>query len=107
MILIVVCCAVAASEHHPGIGPVPQPVVTGRAAYTGTLFRGEGQSVPCVCLCAASYFLFDLMNDQVLCAPYKPNAFNSFTRLLNTPFEVLKDCIQLMKLELVSLNATD
>ena len=39
---------------------------------------------------------------KVLCAPYKPNAFNSITRLLNVPFEVLKDCIHLMKLELVS-----
>jgi hypothetical protein len=40
---------------------------------------------------------------KVLCAPYKPNAFNSITRLLNVPYEVLKDCIHIMKLELVSL----
>jgi len=39
---------------------------------------------------------------KVLCAPYKPNAFNSITRLLNVPYEVLKDCIHIMKLELVS-----
>lgn len=39
---------------------------------------------------------------KVLCAPYKPNSFNSITRLLNVPYEILKDCIHLMKLELVS-----
>ncbi|XP_015794906.1 mediator of RNA polymerase II transcription subunit 14 [Tetranychus urticae] len=37
---------------------------------------------------------------RVVCAPYKPNPFISYSRLLNVPHRVCKDCIQLMRLEL-------
>ncbi|CAN7998019.1 unnamed protein product, partial [Ixodes pacificus] len=40
---------------------------------------------------------------KVVSFPYKPNAFMSFTRLLNAPLNILKDFVQLMRLELVSL----
>lgn len=33
--------------------------------------------------------------------PYKPNALNGFGKMLNLPFNILKDFIQIMKLELV------
>ncbi|EFN81998.1 Mediator of RNA polymerase II transcription subunit 14 [Harpegnathos saltator] len=33
--------------------------------------------------------------------PYKPNTLSGFGKLLNVPFNVLKDIVQLMKLELV------
>jgi len=33
--------------------------------------------------------------------PYKPNALSGFGRMLNVPFNVLKDFVQIMKLELV------
>jgi hypothetical protein len=33
--------------------------------------------------------------------PYKPNALSGFGRMLNVPCNVLKDFIQIMKLELV------
>ncbi|KAM7302775.1 mediator of RNA polymerase II transcription subunit 14 isoform X1 [Ixodes scapularis] len=38
---------------------------------------------------------------KVVSFPYKPNAFMSFTRLLNAPLNILKDFVQLMRLELV------
>lgn len=38
---------------------------------------------------------------KVASFPYKPNAFMSFTRLLNAPLNILKDFVQLMRLELV------
>jgi hypothetical protein len=34
--------------------------------------------------------------------PYKPNALSGFGRMLNVPYNVLKDFVQIMKLELVS-----
>ncbi|XP_053200858.1 mediator of RNA polymerase II transcription subunit 14-like [Panonychus citri] len=37
---------------------------------------------------------------RVVCAPYKPNPFISYSRLLNAPLRALKDCIQLIRLEL-------
>ncbi|XP_037511801.1 mediator of RNA polymerase II transcription subunit 14 [Rhipicephalus sanguineus] len=37
---------------------------------------------------------------KVASFPYKPNAFMSFTRLLNAPINILKDFVQLMRLEL-------
>lgn len=40
---------------------------------------------------------------NVACAPYKPNAFLTFARILTVPSRVLKDFIRLMKLDLVSL----
>jgi hypothetical protein len=33
--------------------------------------------------------------------PYKPNALSGFGRMLNVPYNVLKDFVQIMKLELV------
>src|ERR1700691_80214 len=39
---------------------------------------------------------------KVVCAPYKPNAFLAYNRILNAPLRILKDCIQLMRLEMVS-----
>lgn len=37
---------------------------------------------------------------KVVSIPYKPNAFISFTRLVSTPQRILRDFIQLMRLEL-------
>ncbi|RWS16530.1 Mediator of RNA polymerase II transcription subunit 14-like protein [Dinothrombium tinctorium] len=37
---------------------------------------------------------------KVACAPYKPNAFLAYGRLLNTPIKILQDCIQLMRMEM-------
>ncbi|XP_074645605.1 mediator of RNA polymerase II transcription subunit 14-like isoform X2 [Tubulanus polymorphus] len=34
--------------------------------------------------------------------PYKPNSLTAFGRLLGAPFRILKDCVQLLRLELVS-----
>lgn len=39
---------------------------------------------------------------KVLSAPYKPNGFVSITKLLSSPIDVIKDGIQLMRMELVS-----
>lgn len=36
--------------------------------------------------------------------PFKPNALCGFGRMLNVPYNVLKDFVQIMKLELVSNN---
>ena len=38
---------------------------------------------------------------KVVCAPFKPNGFLAYVRILNAPIKILKDCIQLMRLELV------
>ncbi|GAB6020174.1 Mediator of RNA polymerase II transcription subunit 14 [Chamberlinius hualienensis] len=38
---------------------------------------------------------------RVVCSPYKPNAIVAFARILNAPIQILKDCIQIMMLELV------
>lgn len=37
---------------------------------------------------------------KVVCSPYKPNALLSFARILTAPTRVLKDCIQIMRLEM-------
>ncbi|CAG2110071.1 unnamed protein product, partial [Medioppia subpectinata] len=37
---------------------------------------------------------------KVVCAPFKPNAFLAYKWILNAPIKILKDCIQLMRLEL-------
>lgn len=39
---------------------------------------------------------------QVACAPYKASAMSAFARLLGAPANILRDCINIMKLELVS-----
>ena len=46
--------------------------------------------------------LAEFIETKVLSAPYKPNSFSSIIRLLSTPIEVIKDGIQLMRMELVS-----
>lgn len=38
---------------------------------------------------------------QVVSAPYKPNAFLAYSRLLNAHLKIIKDFIQLMRLEMV------
>lgn len=38
---------------------------------------------------------------RVVCSPYKPNALSAFTRILNAPIRILKDCIQIMRLEMI------
>lgn len=38
---------------------------------------------------------------QVACPPYKVNALRAFCRILDTPIRILKDCVQMMRLELV------
>jgi hypothetical protein len=42
---------------------------------------------------------FDL---KVACPPYKVNPLTAFGRLMMAPLRVLKDCVQIMRLELVS-----
>ncbi|XP_074593418.1 mediator complex subunit 14 [Brevipalpus obovatus] len=37
---------------------------------------------------------------KVVCAPFKPNSFIAYTRLLNAPLKIVKDCIQIMRLEM-------
>lgn len=39
---------------------------------------------------------------KVACAPFKPNSFIAFSRILVVPVLILKDLIRLMNLELVS-----
>ncbi|XP_003737168.2 mediator of RNA polymerase II transcription subunit 14 [Galendromus occidentalis] len=39
-------------------------------------------------------------DSRVASIPFKPNAFISFTRLMNTPQRILRDFVQLMRLEL-------
>ncbi|CAG2161554.1 unnamed protein product [Oppiella nova] len=41
---------------------------------------------------------------KVVCAPFKPNAFLAYNRILNAPMKILKDCIQLMRLEMGNLS---
>ena len=41
---------------------------------------------------------------QAARSPYKANAITTFGRILACPFRVLKDFVQLMKLELVSFH---
>ena len=38
---------------------------------------------------------------RVMAIPFKPNAIHAFGRLLNAPFRILRDLIQVMKLELI------
>ena len=38
---------------------------------------------------------------KVATVPYKANSMTAFCRLLGAPIQILKDCIQIMKLELV------
>lgn len=38
--------------------------------------------------------------------PYKPNALCGFGRMLNVPHNVLKDFVQIIKLEMVSCKLT-
>ena len=45
-----------------------------------------------------------LILSQVVCAPYKANAVRAFGRSLIAPIKILKDCIQIMKCELVSFK---
>ena len=42
---------------------------------------------------------------QVACAPYKTSAITAFVRLLGAPPNILRDCIKIMKLEMVSDTA--
>ena len=37
---------------------------------------------------------------RVMAIPFKPNALQSFIRLLNAPHRILRDLVQIMKLEL-------
>lgn len=37
---------------------------------------------------------------KVICEPFKPDAFSTFARIINTPLKFVKDFIQLMKLDL-------
>jgi hypothetical protein len=39
---------------------------------------------------------------KVACPPYKVNPLTAFGRLMMAPLRVLKDCVQIMRLELVS-----
>ncbi|XP_033637879.1 mediator of RNA polymerase II transcription subunit 14-like [Asterias rubens] len=38
---------------------------------------------------------------KVVCPPYKPNAIQAFTRALSAPIRMMKDLVQLMRLELL------
>ncbi|KAK3096722.1 hypothetical protein FSP39_002661 [Pinctada imbricata] len=46
-------------------------------------------------------------DQKVACPPYKVNALRAFLRILDTPPRVLKDCIQLMRLELTPQAVLD
>ncbi|KAJ7315448.1 Mediator of RNA polymerase II transcription subunit 14 [Desmophyllum pertusum] len=41
---------------------------------------------------------------KVVCAPYKASAITAFARLLGAPASILRDCIKIMKLELIQLS---
>ncbi|XP_062570330.1 mediator of RNA polymerase II transcription subunit 14-like isoform X3 [Saccostrea cucullata] len=43
-------------------------------------------------------------DSKVACPPYKVNALRAFCRILETPIRILKDCVQLMRLELMGPN---
>lgn len=38
---------------------------------------------------------------KVVCSPYKPNAMLSFARMLTAPVRILKDCVQIMRHEML------
>jgi hypothetical protein len=38
---------------------------------------------------------------KVACVPFKPNCLGAFIQILKAPFRILKDFIQIMKMELV------
>ena len=40
---------------------------------------------------------------KVVSAPYKANALTAFGRVLGAPVRILKDFVQIMKMELVSI----
>jgi mediator of RNA polymerase II transcription subunit 14 len=40
---------------------------------------------------------------KVVCPPFKPQALLAYARMLSVPYNVLKDFVQIMRLELVSL----
>lgn len=39
---------------------------------------------------------------KVASYPYKPNAFIAFCKIITSPFRLLKDCVSIMKMEMVS-----
>jgi len=39
---------------------------------------------------------------KVVCPPFKPQALLAYARMLSVPYNVLKDFVQIMRLELVS-----
>lgn len=39
-------------------------------------------------------------DNKVVCTPFKPNGFLAFSRILNAPVQILKNCINIMRLEL-------
>lgn len=43
-------------------------------------------------------------DSKVACPPYKVNALRAFCRILDTPIRILKDCVQMMRLELMGPN---
>jgi len=43
-----------------------------------------------------------LFDNRAAAPPYKPNALCGFGRIVNVPLNVLKDFVQIIKLELVS-----
>jgi hypothetical protein len=53
-----------------------------------------------------NFYLFQIIekffDTRVAAPPYKPNAVSGFGKMLNVPYNVLKDFVQIMKLELVS-----
>lgn len=42
-----------------------------------------------------------LFSHQVAGPPFKYNTLNAFTKLLGAPTNILRDCVRIMKLELV------
>lgn len=71
-----------------------------RVGYFKAVFRKQGiilHFLPSYGILNAFYIIF-----QVACAPYKPNAFLSFTRMLSVNSRILRDFIRLMKLDMVN-----
>ena len=48
--------------------------------------------------------LENFFENKVASQPYKVNPAHAFCKLITAPFRVLRDCIHIMKLEMVSIS---
>ena len=68
----------------------------------------------CLCRFGLVFYFFSVpqvlekfFSLKVASAPYKPNAMTAFHQILRFPHRILKDCVKIMQLELVSFFFRD